>query len=565
MRKLFILAFCLLLLPIAVKAQPNQNFSLIPAVSNSFDIGSDTRWWRNLHVGRTNWIGTNRYVFPLGHGSAGFVLTNDGTGLLGWGQGSTGGVASFSDLVWTNNGAVIYTLIQSNRLQLTTNSIYGVAIQALQTNTALGFGALSNNSGTFSSNVAIGAYAMQIGPDAYNDVAIGHGALRMDTAAGGENVAVGFMAMASNTIGYFNTAVGEYALQRHTNGFRNTAIGYSAGISNWSGFENTLIGALAGYKLTNGDFNTYVGVGAGELSQTNSWNTALGYGTLPFLTTGTNNIAVGARAGGSLVPTFTNGVNNTFFGANSTVDASLVTALTNSTALGYTSVITKSFQMVFGNGVSNYQFRGVDYVFPAAQGASGAILTNNGSGTLGWGAVPGSTLGGTTNFINLSSQAAKLPTTNYPGIDASWQDWEIVYYETNAEGIRTNLNASWQFITPQDYATNSFKVRIQSILVSTNGPNTSNTIFGVSVLRATSGDSTDLHTGAFTSVVWGTNTWAASPSNTNKMQSILINMGTTSALAPGDLCILKIVRDAFNDTFGGATSIVGVQGEYTRP
>ncbi len=174
-------------------------------------------------------------------------------------------------------------------------------------------------------------------------------------------------------------------------------------------------------------------------------------------------------------------------------------------------------------------------------------------------------LSGTTNFMNLSVQAAKLPNTNYPAIDASYQDWELQYYKTNNEGFVSPQSASWQFVVPPDYATNSLKVRLLSTLMSTNGPNTSNTIFRASCLRVEPSGSTDVRGGSFGTQVSGTNTWTQSTSNTNKPQSLVIDLGTSSLLAPGDLCILAIDRNVANDTFGGASALVGLQIEYQRP
>ena len=176
----------------------------------------------------------------------------------------------------------------------------------------------------------------------------------------------------------------------------------------------------------------------------------------------------------------------------------------------------------------------------------------------------GASLTGSTNFVNLSVQAAKLPATNYPRIDAGWQDWELIYFRTNAEGATVDLGSTFQFVAPSDYATNSGKLRIYSALVSTNGPNSSNTIFGVSVLRFAPDGTTDLHTGSFGSEVFGTNTWSASPTSTNKVQSVLIDLGTVSGIGRGDLCILKVARDVDGDTVGGATAVVGLQFEYSR-
>lgn len=343
-----------------------------------------------------------------------------------------GAVASSAALVWTNNGAVIYPIVHSNRMQLTTNQIFGVAIKATTTNTSLGVGALSNNTGT-TLNVAIGNGAMQNSPDAYQDVAVGHGVLQYDTSTGGENTAVGFQAMSSNRSGYFNAALGEFALRFNTNGQRNTAIGYTAGETNLDGINNTYVGAQAGQSMTNGSFNTLVGSGAAILSQGHA-NSVLGYGGFPFLIFGSNNVAVGARVS----PNFTNGDNNTFIGAQANVGPGFE-SVTNSTAIGFTSVVTRANQMVFGSGVSNYQFRGIDYVFPGSQGAAGTALTNNGSGVLGWGSVSfsGASIGFETNQY----------TTNValtPVLGTLW--FNGTNFATYADGANTNatrLGLEW--------------------------------------------------------------------------------------------------------------------------
>lgn len=208
--------------------------------------------------------------------------------------------------------------------------------------------------------------------------------------------------------------------------------------------------------------------------------------------------------------------------------------------------------------------------FPAFLGTNGIVIrTNRASNFV---QVDGanitntfSFLSGSTNILQLSVQAAKLPMTNYPGIDAGWQDWELVYYETNAEGARVTLSSQWQCVIPPDYATNTMKLRIATTLLSTNGPNSSNTIFGVSFLRAASGSGVDLHTNLFGFTSWGTNTWAAVFDGTNKVQTMVIATGTNSALSASDVALIKISRDAANDTYGGATAVVGLQLEYTRP
>jgi hypothetical protein len=208
--------------------------------------------------------------------------------------------------------------------------------------------------------------------------------------------------------------------------------------------------------------------------------------------------------------------------------------------------------------------RNVAYGWPTAQGAAQSVLTNDGSGNLGWGAAA-QILSGTTNFMNLSVQAAKLPATNYPGIDAGWQAWETVYAETNAEGSRVNLSASWQLMVPPDYTTNSLSLLINYSLLNTNGPNTSNVIFGASCLAIRSGTTNNVHTNLFGFTAWGTNDWIAKYDGTNIVTNLVVNLGTNSAIKAGDMAVLKVSRDSVNDTFGGAIAVHGLQLYYTRP
>ena len=200
-------------------------------------------------------------------------------------------------------------------------------------------------------------------------------------------------------------------------------------------------------------------------------------------------------------------------------------------------------------------------------GTAGQVLTSTGSGINWSNAASGSgSLSGSTNFVQLSVQAANRYTTNYPGIDSSWPERELVYYKTNAEGAIASLVGTWNWLVPKDYATNSLNVILLSSLVVTNGPNTSNTIFRVSVAKSTPGSGVDIHAITFGTAVAGTNTWTASAAVTNNQQSVQINLGTASLLKAGDMAVIKIDRDAANDTFGGPTALNGqVQLEYTRP
>lgn len=194
---------------------------------------------------------------------------------------------------------------------------------------------------------------------------------------------------------------------------------------------------------------------------------------------------------------------------------------------------------------------------------AGKVLTDvSGTGAATW-QSGGTILSGTTNFVNLSVQAAKLPVTNYAQIEAGWQDWELTYYRTNAEAGVDALSATWDFLVPIDYATNTLKLLMHVIILATNGPATSNTIWGASILRGTPGDATDIHTAAFGAIVTGTNDWAASNTGTNKVQSLVIDFSTNSLVRAGDWATLKLSSDT-NSTFAFGRSVTRMQLLYNR-
>lgn len=171
-----------------------------------------------------------------------------------------------------------------------------------------------------------------------------------------------------------------------------------------------------------------------------------------------------------------------------------------------------------------------------------------------------------TNFINLSVQAAKLPGNDNPAVGSGYKNWELVYYKTNVAGTISALSANWQFVVPPDYATNSLQLYMQQMILQTNGPATSNTIFCASIFKSTPGDSIDIHTNVtFNSEVCVTNTWSASTSGTNILQTSLFSFGANAPVKAGDFVVLNLKRNGTNDTYGWEAAVVGMQLLYARP
>jgi len=427
------------------------------------------------------------YSWPTAQGAAGTVLTNNGSGVLGWGSSSGGGGVSFANLVWTNDGTAIHPVsTNSGRMWIRTvdGSIFAGSTNVIKTTDFTGNGDPLLDTATL--------YPLMF-------------LLPTNSAPGNTlwNSDVGVIVDGGNQVMSVVHMEGEYVPSTTNISTQLEVRGY---------------GAIANSAATLRSFNGLPG-------SASSADLIL---TAP---SGAQRIDISATVVGSFIRLG----NPALFQVSSNGD---ITTLKN-----------------------------VSYSWPSAQGAAQTVLTNNGAGVLGWGAVAGSAnpLSGTTNFINLSVQAAKLPATNYPAIDAGWQAWETFYAETNAEGARVNTSAAWQFLVPPDYATNSLKLLINYSLLSTNGPNTSNVVWGASVLVIRSGTTNNVHTNLFGSVVKGSNSWIAKYDGTNIVTNLVIDLGVNSLIMPRDLGVIKLERFPTEDTYGGAAAVHGLQLEYTRP
>lgn len=159
--------------------------------------------------------GASSYTFPLGHGTAGQVMVDDGTGALAWTNPS--GDNCGSDVCFITDGASnMYAGLDSGSF-VTANGGYG--------------------------NLFIG-------------ISSGH----------------------STTNGGYNTFYGNLAGQTNIGGQRNTFNGYAAGNTNNTGSDNTFVGFQSGYVNSGGAYNTLIGSYAG-FGSTGDNNVGIGYGT----------------------------------------------------------------------------------------------------------------------------------------------------------------------------------------------------------------------------------------------------------------------------------------------
>jgi hypothetical protein len=243
------------------------------------------------------------------------------------------------------------------------------------------------------SNQAIGGNKTFNSDILVNGIKIGKG-----TGQNDQNTAIGAGALnASNANGTRNTAVGAMALANYTGTSfdNNTGVGYFNMIGLTTGGGNTSVGA-----------ETMFNVGAG----TN--NTGIGNQSL-ISTSGNNNVGVGTRSGDNL----TTGSNNTFLGTQARTTSASGT-MSNSTAIGYGAVVTTSNTIQLGDAnVSSLKTSGKlttgSITLPNTDGASGQVLSTNGSGVVSW--TTPSTVN-TSNLVDLTTNQTVAGNKTLSGI-----------------------------------------------------------------------------------------------------------------------------------------------------
>ena len=218
------------------------------------------------------------------------------------------------------NTAIGWLSIESS-MTGTANTGVGAGTLALNTadgNTAAGAGALLFNKVAIH-NTAAGAFALfnnnstgNAQPNGCWNSAFGEEALFNNTD-GAQNAAFGESAMHENTTGNFNTGIGDNALRLNQTGSANTAVGYFA-LNHNTGGPNTAVGSAALFNNTNAGNSVAFGDGAlnafVSATATDGGNTALGSIALSSETAGQENVAVGRRALQGLLT----GSNNTAVG-----------------------------------------------------------------------------------------------------------------------------------------------------------------------------------------------------------------------------------------------------------
>ena len=226
-----------------------------------------------------------------------------------------------------DNTAIGFDALFANNTGMENTAVGVAALSSNMTgnlNTAVGYECLVRNLG--SDNTAIGANAMLSNTSGHDNTAAGFNALTSNTI-GILNVAIGAFSLSKNMDGRFNTAVGGN-MEQNTSGSSNVAVGLSALDSNTTGSGNTATGinalffnqtgsnnaATGGNALLNNTAanNSAHGAFALQNNGTGHDNTAQGFQAMNGNGSGSNNVAVGSHAGANL----TTGSNNIDIGAN---------------------------------------------------------------------------------------------------------------------------------------------------------------------------------------------------------------------------------------------------------
>jgi hypothetical protein len=261
---------------------------------------------------------SNAYTLPNTDGTAGKVLTTNGSGVVSW-QTAGGGATSIDGLTdGKSDDSSIFFGTNSGTNDDGGNLNVGIGKYSLQANTE----------GSY--NIAVGSMAMYNNTSGVNNSAYGVSTLYNNTT-GVNNTGLGGSALFSNTTGNFNVAVGLQSINSNTEGSNNTAVGYLSLYSNVDGNSNLALGYKAGYSST-GSGNIFIGYQAGYDEEgsnklyidNSSTATPLIYGEFD-----NNKVVVNASA------TITNGLSVDNSTASSTTPAINVTAGSGKTILSY--------------------------------------------------------------------------------------------------------------------------------------------------------------------------------------------------------------------------------------
>lgn len=230
----------------------------IVSASNTIQLGNTSV----TNVKTSGKLTSGAITLPNTDGTAGQVLTTNGSGVVVWSTPSVATSSNFVDLISNQT-------IAGNKSFSSDITVNGLTIgkgkgQNAQ-NTAVGAGALNASTANGTRNTAVGAGALQ-----------NYRGTTFDN-----NTGVGYYNMIGLTTGYGNTSIGAETMFNVGATSNNTAIGNQS-LINAAGDNNVGVGARSGDGLTTGTNNTFLGTQARTLSSSSTIanSTALGYGAI---------------------------------------------------------------------------------------------------------------------------------------------------------------------------------------------------------------------------------------------------------------------------------------------
>jgi hypothetical protein len=217
-------------------------------------------------------------------------------------------------LLASTSGVMSFGLSSGVLVDYATSTAFGY--KALQTatssvlNTAIGYAALSHvqdttgglgGVGSGSNNSAVGSFALQNLTTGVSNSAFGYNTLAA-LVTGTNNTGVGSRSLELTTTGTDNVAIGFRALGNNVTGGGNIGIGSDAGRYNQSPTSTVAIGYQTAGGITATSFAgvagyTIIGYQAGgRIAPGSQWNTFLGYSAGNLVTSGADNILIGAAS-----------------------------------------------------------------------------------------------------------------------------------------------------------------------------------------------------------------------------------------------------------------------------
>lgn len=160
---------------------------------------------------------------------------------------------------------------------------------------------------------------------------------------------------------------------------------------------------------------------------------------------------------------------------------------------------------------------------------------------------------GMPGFITFSPQTAKLEHFGSPAqIDGSQKRWYLLFDPSSDE------SADFQFVMPFTYNANQ---TLTCILLWTSTVASNNVVWNASLMATTAADAADLETDSFDTVNAAT---TAANATIGRVSTTSITMTNKDSVAAGDICTLRITRDADNasDTNTGDAELAGIILEW---